>query len=48
MESMTVRAPLTYGSNSTDLPEGAFYMVGNIDDAVKKGEEIAKELSAGS
>jgi F-type H+-transporting ATPase subunit beta len=28
-----------------DLPEGAFYMVGNIDDAVKKGEQIAKELA---
>jgi F0F1-type ATP synthase beta subunit len=48
MESMIVRVPSLYGSNRTDLPEGAFYMVGNIDDAVKKGEEIAKELSSGS
>jgi F0F1-type ATP synthase beta subunit len=45
---MTVRAPTIYRSNCTDLPEGAFYMVGNIDDAVKKGEEIAKELSGSS
>jgi F0F1-type ATP synthase beta subunit len=45
---MTVPAPSIHGSNSTDLPEGAFYMVGNIDDAVKKGEEIAKELSGSS
>jgi len=28
-----------------DLPEGAFYMVGNVDDAIKKGEQIAKELA---
>lgn len=32
-------------SLTIDLPEGAFYMVGNIDDAVKKGEQIAKELA---
>lgn len=31
-----------------DLPEGAFYMVGNVDDAVKKGEQIAKELAGSS
>jgi F-type H+-transporting ATPase subunit beta len=30
---------------NVDLPEGAFYMVGNIDDAVKKGEQIARELA---
>jgi len=27
-----------------DLPEGAFYMVGDIDDARKKAEVIIKEL----
>jgi F0F1-type ATP synthase beta subunit len=31
-----------------DLPEGAFYMVGNIDDAIKKGDQIAKELAGSS
>ena len=25
------------------LPEAAFYMVGTIEDAIKKGEELAKE-----
>ena len=25
------------------LPEAAFYMVGAIEDAIKKGEELAKE-----
>ncbi|KAL2316163.1 ATP synthase subunit beta, mitochondrial [Schizosaccharomyces pombe] len=28
------------------LPESAFYMVGSIDDAVKKAEKIAQELAA--
>ena len=32
-------------ADGLDLPEGAFYMVGNIDDAIKKGEQIAKELA---
>lgn len=27
-----------------DLPEAAFYMVGDIDEARKKAEEIAKEM----
>jgi len=36
------------GQADVDLPEGAFYMVGNIDDAVKKGEQIAKELAGSS
>ncbi|KCV68919.1 ATP synthase subunit beta, mitochondrial [Fonticula alba] len=29
-----------------DLPESAFYMVGNIDDARKKGAEILKQLES--
>ena len=41
---MTVR-PLIRSVLIIDLPEGAFYMVGNIDDAIKKGEQIAKELA---
>nr|CAG8634003.1 5860_t:CDS:2 [Entrophospora candida] len=28
-----------------DLPEAAFYMVGDIDDARKKGEDIAREMA---
>ncbi|CAG8533381.1 1774_t:CDS:2 [Acaulospora colombiana] len=28
-----------------DLPESAFYMVGDIEDARKKAEELAKEMS---
>jgi F0F1-type ATP synthase beta subunit len=40
---MTVSAQVIVAN--VDLPEGAFYMVGNIDDAMKKGEQIARELA---
>src|SRR5437762_5824045 len=38
-------SPINRNPLIVDLPEGAFYMVGNIDDAIKKGEQIAKELA---
>lgn len=30
--------------NADDLPEGAFYMVGNIESARAKGEKMLAEL----
>ena len=30
----------------TTLPEGAFYMVGTIEEAVEKAEKMAKEAAA--
>jgi len=30
-----------------DIPEIAFYMVGNINDAIEKGNKLAKESSKG-
>ena len=32
-----------YNGDYDHLPEAAFYMVGTIEDAIKKGEELAKE-----